>query len=569
MTYTVQYRKRDYLIWSYQRIVRNKFIAECVFFTFLISLIFFHLNNTFGKSYSQLQEINVDNDNVIFVIDSDQHANSLQPLYCNLHKKGKAENVNTHVIVTGRGISGKELRKSNSLLSNCDVPVYDLELKKSKESIFISVIQDLSSALDQIQPDVLIYINDPKNEAMRGVDAALIDASQTNHTITKIALPIEDVKYMIWLTELPIEALKNWNTPNILIQVITQDRPQSLARLMQSLNSSIYFGDKVHLTLNIDRSADPVTVKYCKTFEWPHGQINNKYRIKQGGLVTSIVESYYPITNDDYAIILEDDIEVSPFYYIWAKYTILKYRYGTDRNLVNRLYGVSLYNTRLNEFNITTGRRRFNPVDVLENTKYPNNSPYLIQVPCSWGALFFPEVWREFHDYLKARLDDTTGPNLQQIEIPESRSNMWTSSWKRFFIELIYLRGYMMLYPNYEDFISFSTNHAETGVHFGFKKKEKGLWLLPLMEEDMISEGLPDGHLPDYKDLPTMDFWGNLVPQEELIRRGRSLHSKISICPPNEIDELTYDPQDLLCVEKSTLSNDVYKIEITTEETKN
>ncbi|CAG8670363.1 14255_t:CDS:2, partial [Dentiscutata heterogama] len=522
---------------------------------------------SFIKSVSsQVQEINNNSSNIIFFIDDDQHANGLQPLYCNLHRKAKAENVYTHVIITGRGISGRELRKSNSLLPNCDVPVYDLELRKGNENTFITVIKDISSALDQIRPDVLIYINDPKNEAVRGVDAALMAASQTNNIITKIALPIEDVKYMMWLTDLNIEALKNWNTPKIQIEIITQDRPASLLRLVQSLNSSIYFGDNVHLTINIDRSADPVTVKYCHTLEWPFGQTNIRYRIKQGGLITAIVESYYPTTNDEYAIILEDDIEVSPFYYIWSKYTILKYRYGTDRNLTSRLYGVSLYDTKLNEFNITTGRRPFNPADVLAHTKYPNQSPYLIQAPCSWGALFFPEIWREFHDYLKARLADIAGPNLQQIEIPESRSNMWTSSWKRFFIELIYLRGYLMLYPNYENSISFTTNHAEIGVHFGFKKKELGLWLLPLMEEDILLEGMPDGHLPDFKDLPTMDLWGNLVPQNELIRRGRSLHSKISICPPKDTDELNYNPQDLLCMDNSTLSDDVNTIKLTANE---
>ncbi|CAG8446369.1 10927_t:CDS:2 [Gigaspora rosea] len=529
MAHTIQYRKRDYLSCS------------------------------FNKSISSLfQEINDSNGNIILVVDDDQHANDLQPLYCNLHRKREAENVNTHVIVTGRGISGKELIKSNSLLSNCDVPVYDLKLQKGDENILMPVIKEISDILNQIRPDVLIYINDPKNEAIRGVDAALVAVSQINNTITKIALPIDQAKYMTWLTDLSIEALKSWNTPKIQIQVITQNRPRSLSRLMQSLNSSIYFDDNVHLMINIDRKADPITIKYCQTFEWPYGPMNIKYRIQQGGLITAVVESYYPTTNDDYAIILEDDIEVSPFFYIWAKYGILKYRYGNDKNLVSRLYGISLYNTRLNEFNITTGRRPFNAAEVLQDTKYPNNSPYLSQIPCSWGVLFFPEIWREFHDYLNARLEDIAGPNLQQIEVPESRSNIWRkNSWKRYFIELIYLRGYLMLYPNYENFISFSTNHAEKGMHFGFDKLQKGLWLLPLMEEDMISKGLPDNHLPNYKDLPIMDFWGHLVTQKELIRRGRSFHSEISICPPNDSDELTYDPRDLLCVDTSTLSNDV------------
>ncbi|CAG8503107.1 7336_t:CDS:2 [Dentiscutata erythropus] len=512
MAYSVQYRKRDYLIWTYQRIVRTS---------------------------SQIAEINSNNNNIIFVVDDVQHAKGLQPLYCNLHRKGKVENVYTHVIVTGRGINGRELIKSNSLLPDCDVPVYDLELQKANENTFISVAKDISNALYQIQPDVLIYINDPKNEAIRGVDTALVAASQNNQPIAKIALPIEDAKHMMWLTELNIEALK--------IQVITQDRPLSLTRLMRSLNSSIYFGDNVQLTVNMDRSADPVTIKYCQNFKWSFGKMGIRFRVKQGGLITAVVESYYPTTNDDYAVILEDDIEVSPYYYIWLKYTILKYRYGTDRSLVSRLLGISLYGSKLNEINSTTGRRPYEPAEVLENTKFPNQSPYLSQIPCSWGALFFPEIWREFHIYLNARLTDLEGPKLQTVIVPESRSNMWSRSWKRFFIELAYLRGYVMLYPNYNNSISFTTNYAEFGVHFRIKGKQKDLWLLPLMEEDIVLEGLPDGHLPNYEDLPSIDLWGNLMTPQELIRIGRSFHSEISACPPNDSDELTYDPQDLLC----------------------
>ncbi|KAF0459330.1 glycosyltransferase 2 [Gigaspora margarita] len=385
---------------------------------------------------------------------------------------------------------------------------------------------------------------------MRGVDAALVAASQKNSTTTKIAIPIEHTKHMMWLSDLSIEALKNWNTPNIQIKVITQDRPQSLSRLMKSLNSSIYFGDNVHLTINIDRSADPVTVKYCQTIEWPFGQKNIRYRIIQGGLVAAVSESYYPSTNDDYAIILEDDIEVSPFYYIWTKYIILKYRYGNDRNLVGRMFGISLYNMPISELNMA-GRQLFNATKILQNTKYPNQSPYLSQVPCSWGALYFPEIWREFHDYLNARLADVSGPNLQQIIVPESRSSLWGRSWKRYMIELIYLRGYVMLYPNYQNYTSFSTNYAEKGVHYKVNKGGNNKLRVPLMKEDKILKGLPDNHLPNFNDLPTLDLWGNVISPEELIQRGRKLHSEISRCPPSDIDKLTYDPQDLLCVDPS------------------
>ncbi|CAG8493827.1 20342_t:CDS:2 [Dentiscutata erythropus] len=154
-------------------------------------------------------------------------------------RKGKAENVYTHVIVTGREISGRKLIKSNSIFANCDVPVYDLKFQKGNENTGIS------SALGRIQPDVLIYINEPKNEVVYDVDAALTAASQTNRNITKIAIPIERTKNMKWLTDLSIEVLK----------IIAQDRPLSLSHPTQSLNSSIYFSD------------DEINRKYCNANE--------------------------------------------------------------------------------------------------------------------------------------------------------------------------------------------------------------------------------------------------------------------------------------------------------------
>ncbi|CAG8696533.1 11056_t:CDS:1, partial [Dentiscutata heterogama] len=341
-----------------------------------------------------------------------------------------------------------------------------------------------------------------------------------------------------------------WNTPNFHIQVVTQNRPASLKRLVDSLNSSIYLGDNVHLTINIDEDADPKTLKYTQDFEWRFGEKKVRHRLVQGGLVAAVVESFYPADNNDYGIILEDDIELSPLYYIWAKYNILKYRYGPDRILSGRMFGVSLYNSKHVELTLPK-QKKFNAALVLDPTKYDRRSPYLCQIPCSWGSVVFPEIWREFHHYITARLKDANGPNLQEIIVPDSRSNRWSNSWKRFFVELIYLRGYVMLYPNYNNFVSLSTNHHEEGVHVHLKngKPKKG-FLLPLMKKDIISEGLPNGVLPDYRNLPIMDLFGRVVTLKKIVDRGHKLHNKISLCPPSNSATLTYNPKDLLCIDK-------------------
>ncbi|CAJ0629190.1 3256_t:CDS:2 [Entrophospora sp. SA101] len=314
------------------------------------------------------------------------------------------------------------------------------------------------------------------------------------------------------MTDLPFESLKNWNLPKFQIQILTQSRPDSLMRLLTSLNSSIYFGDDVPLTINMDRGAINQTIELSNTFKWIHGMKKIRHRVVQGGLLPAVVESYYSYDYNDYALLLEDDIELSPFHYLWSKYAILKYRYGPDRAYSKRLYGLSLYNQKNMELPLP-GRVKFFPEMVLENTKYDIRSPYLCQVPCSWGAIYFPEIWREFHEYLVARMDDADTYKLHDIQVPYSRSNFWKRSWKKYLIELVYLRGYVMLYPNFSNFTSFSTNHAEFGEHIHFRKDRPdpgSIFSVPLMQENIIFQELPDGQLANYKELPVIDLWGNL-----------------------------------------------------------
>jgi hypothetical protein len=41
----------------------------------------------------------------------------------------------------------------------------------------------------------------------------------------------------------------------------------------------------------------------------------------------------------------------------------------------------------------------------------------------------------------------------------------WQASWKKFLIDMMYLRGHVTLYPNFPNQTSFSTNHMEPGAH--------------------------------------------------------------------------------------------------------
>lgn len=124
--------------------------------------------------------------------------------------------------------------------------------------------------------------------------------------------------------------MTGWHAPQITFSIITHNRPQSLNRLLQSLSSSLYFGDgtDLNVAIHIDSSADPETKRLAQRFSWlPESHVKINQRIVHGGLLPAIVESWYPHGNHSYGLLLEDDVELSPLFYAWIKMAILKYRY--------------------------------------------------------------------------------------------------------------------------------------------------------------------------------------------------------------------------------------------------
>lgn len=218
------------------------------------------------------------------------------------------------------------------------------------------------------------------------------------------------------------------------------------------------------------------------------------------------------------------------------------------------MFGISLYQQKNIELP-PEGRRVFNARALFASNGLPDpTTPYLSPVPCSWGAVYFPEHWREFHTYLSFRLSEYS-MKINQIVVPGVRSNKWTKSWKKYFIELVYLRGYVMLYPNYDDFVSLSTNHLEVGSHVKIRTKEKrDLFLLPLMQLPMINPpsttsllDLPFNTLPEWDSLPVLNLTGSLTTLDVLSDMGNLRRTELTGCVHESVQ---YDVRDLMCINK-------------------
>ena len=244
-------------------------------------------------------------------------------------------------------------------------------------------------------------------------------------------------------------------------------------------------------------------------------------------------------------------------------------RYGKSINRSPSLFGISLYQQKNLELRLE-GRRPFNARSLFDSHGFEHrNTPFLSQIPCSWGAVYFPEQWREFHSYLTLRFSEYV-ILMDELVVPHVRSNRWTRSWKKFFIELAYLRGYVMLYPNYDDYISLSTNHLELGSHVKQLPKElyerkKELFTLPLLQPARSAVGssglldLPHERLPPWLGLPILDLVGLVTSSRQLIARGAQRQQELSGCSTTASKTMhrwSFDVQDLFrCRTQGTNEN--------------
>lgn len=402
------------------------------------------------------------------------------------------------------------------------------ELSDSEVPVVQVVYASVKGLIKIHNPSVIIAVDDIDSNVRKALKMA---SESSVNSSTLILLPRSTVPMVLWMPELRSTALPNWNRMRVSVNIITQNRPNSLTRLLESLSNAYYVGDEIPITFNMDTKVDEETIKLVNNFSWPHGQKTLRRRIIQGGLIRAVSESWYPSSDDDFGLLLEDDIEVSPYYYLWIKYALLAYHYDPQVSLP-QLASISLYTPRLVE--VVKERPKWNATDFF---KYIHpNTPYLHQLPCSWGALFFPKQWREFYVYMNMRFTEDAKKN--PVQIPKSRTNGWQASWKKFLIDMMYLRGYVSLYPNFPNQASFSTNHMEPGAHISAKDNvvthDKGDFEVPLLKED-FRNFLPNGKLPPVSKLPSLNLFNQPVSLKGLKAAGAKLGQDVLPCGPAQI----------------------------------
>ncbi|CAH1800889.1 unnamed protein product [Owenia fusiformis] len=259
----------------------------------------------------------------------------------------------------------------------------------------------------------------------------------------------------------------NANTNNVgsfnldlRIIVITYNRPVSLLRCLKSLNDVDYIGHRVKLDIFIDRSSkskavSQITYSIAKAFSFLHGKKTVNVHKKHVGLYGQWLETWRPTEdNKEIAVILEDDITVSPFFYEWLRAAHAQYDARTD------VSGYALAN--VNQLAAAPG-------GIVVPLNY---TAYIYPILGSWGFSPHRDRWREFLAwYDSASIDASFNPYVKGIRHTEwyesfQKTNYQKSMWSMWHIYFSHIHKLYCVFPNLPDHYMFARNHQDRGFHY-------------------------------------------------------------------------------------------------------
>lgn len=228
----------------------------------------------------------------------------------------------------------------------------------------------------------------------------------------------------------------------IPIVVVAYNRPRSLTRLLSSLQTANYPNQDIDLIISIDKADNNQQVlDLANDFQWSHGTKKVIYQEINLGLRKHILKCGNYSLEYGAVIVLEDDLYVSPNFYLFAKQAL------TFSTKESRIGGVSLYN---HMYNVNVFQN-FLPLE----DGYDN---WYLQFASSWGQAWTKDQWTGFMDWYKKE------PNIDSNEQVPKYVRSWSpKSWLKYNIAYLVEKDRYFLYPK----ISLTTNFSDAGTHVG------------------------------------------------------------------------------------------------------
>ena len=224
----------------------------------------------------------------------------------------------------------------------------------------------------------------------------------------------------------------------IAIISVAYNRTDSLKRQFDSLERA-HFPGPVTLIVSIDKSKTDAVERMAEAYHWPHGELRIAKHEKNLGLRAHMLSLGRYFDEFDALIVLEDDVTVSPSFYVYAQACVEKY-YGDDR-----IAGISLYSFAANY-------QTYLPF-IPAKSGY---DAYMMNCAQSWGEVWMKPQWQAFTKWYEGH---SATFNLEHLP---ACLNQWPkSSWLKYHTRYCIEADKYFVYPYY----SLSTNNADPGVN--------------------------------------------------------------------------------------------------------
>ncbi|KAH3706384.1 uncharacterized protein LOC127858293 [Dreissena polymorpha] len=284
---------------------------------------------------------------------------------------------------------------------------------------------------------------------------------------------------------------------DLRVIVIVYNRAHSVLRLLESLNRADYENDNVKLEVWIDRSingtVDQLTEQTAREFRFRHGAYDVIVHPQHVGIYGQWLSTWNPNNNSqEIAVILEDDLEVSPHFYKYLKHVHSKYDHYPEINGF-ALQGLSIHH------GVKTWQSFVNYTD--------GQCVYLYPVLGTWGFSPSRKNWVRFLDwYAEARKKSDFKP-----DVPGNVATSWYNTfleqgknytmWSMWHIHFAWKHDEYTLFPNFKDHKGLTTNWMEPGLHYDANSSRQSNPLLETWE-------------PGYENIPALparlDINGNI-----------------------------------------------------------
>ncbi len=327
-----------------------------------------------------------------------------------------------------------------------------------------SVGAALGHITNYMHPQAII-IDGSENENEFFLDGTKYASERFERTLIK--LPPRADQSLRWITRLDSGALNSFS--KIRIDILVHAKPQgsgSMLRLLHSLSRADYFDSTPPLlTIELAHDVDPdVERQLSHIFTWPphtaavESRLTLHRRIKSAGISPDessvrFLEAFWPKNADSHVLVLSPEVELSPLFYHYLKFTILEYKYSFAAQATknrNDLMGISLTlpSTYLND------STPFTPPTQQPAGKEDTNVPtFLWQAPSADATLYFGDKWKSLNS-LVSHLSSST-PHQ------EKRVSKTHAAWLEQILTLSLIRGYSTLYPQLISGESLATVHNE------------------------------------------------------------------------------------------------------------